>query len=326
MQYTTLGRTGLTVSVAGLGCGGNSALGLAKGGSEANAIAVVHRALGLGINLLDTAKIYGTEVAVGKAIKGRPRDSVVVCTKTQAKQGDEVAPLSMVLSDLDQSLRNLGVDSIDVYQLQGARPGHYDRLCAEHVPALLKERDKGKFRFLGITENLPTDKPHDMAMRAAKDGVWDTMMVGYHMLNQRPRDVIFPNTRKNGIGVLIMYAVRAIFSRPERLRQAIKDEVEAGRLPAPMADEVDPLSFLVTEGGARSITDAAYRFVRHEPGCDVTLFGTGDVNHVEENVRSILSPPLAAPALQRLRETFGHLVGVGLDGNGRPEGWDVGRR
>ena len=93
MDYTTLGRAGLKVSVAGLGCGGNSALGLARGNSEADAIAVVRRALDLGINLLDTAKIYGTEVAVGKAIKGRPRDSVVICTKTQAKQGEEAAPL-----------------------------------------------------------------------------------------------------------------------------------------------------------------------------------------------------------------------------------------
>ena len=326
MDYTTLGRTGLKVSVAGLGCGGNSALGLARGNSEADAIAVVRRALDLGINLLDTAKIYGTEVAVGKAIKGRPRDSLVICTKTQAKQGDEAAPLAVILADLDQSLRNLGVETIDVYQLQGVRTAHYDRLCAEHVPALLKERDKGKFRFLGITENLPTDKPHDMATRAAKDTFWDTMMVGYHMLNQRPRQHIFPNTMKNRIGVLIMYAVRAIFSRPERLRQAIADEVAVGRLPAHLAAEAEPLSFLMSEGGARSMTDAAYRFVRHEPGCDVTLFGTGDVAHVEANVASILSPPLAAPAVSRLREEFGHLIGVGLDGNGRPAGWDQGRR
>ena len=326
MQYTTFGRTGLKVSVAGLGCGGNSALGLAKGGSEADAIAVVHKAMDLRINLFDTAKMYGTEVALGKAIKGRPRDSVVICSKTLARQGDDVAPVALMLSDLDESLRKLGVDTIDVYQLQGARTGHYDQLVAEHVPALLKERDKGKFRFLGITENLATDPQHAMAARAAQDTVWDSIMVGYHMLNQRPRQQVFPNAIKNNIGILIMYAVRAIFSRPERLRQAIKDEAAVGRLPSAMAKEEQPLSFLMTEGGARSMTDAAYRFVRHEPGCTVTLFGTSSVKHVEDNVASILSPPLAAPAVQRLRQEFGHLIGVGLDRNGRPAGWDVGRR
>ena len=61
MVYTTLGRTGLEVSVAGLGCGGFSRLGLAKGGTEADAVAVVHAALDAGVNFIDTAAAYGTE-------------------------------------------------------------------------------------------------------------------------------------------------------------------------------------------------------------------------------------------------------------------------
>lgn len=321
MQYTTLGRTGLKVSVAGLGCGGNSALGLAKGKGEANAIAVVHKAMDLGVNLFDTAKGYETEVALGKAIRGRPRDSAVICTKSQAKRGDDITPLPTMLAELDQSLRNLGVETIDLYQLQGARPEHYDQLCEEHVPALLKEREKGKFRFLGITENMATDTTNRMAVKAAQSGIWDVMMIGFHMLNQHPREHVFPHTIKNDIGVIVMYAVRAIFSRPKRLNQAIREEVDAGRLPTSIAEDSNPLSFLMEDGGAVSLTDAAYRFVRHEPGCTVTLFGTGDVDHVEANVESVLRPPLAEPAVQRLRDTFGHLVGVGLDNNGRPAGW-----
>jgi predicted oxidoreductase len=60
MEYVRLGRTGLMVSVAGLGCGGFSRLGLGTGKSEAEAVALVHQALDLGINLLDTAAVYGT--------------------------------------------------------------------------------------------------------------------------------------------------------------------------------------------------------------------------------------------------------------------------
>jgi len=67
MHYTELGATGVRVSVAGLGCGGFSRLGLARGGGEADAIAVVHEALDLGVNLLDTAAAYGTEAVVGRA-------------------------------------------------------------------------------------------------------------------------------------------------------------------------------------------------------------------------------------------------------------------
>ncbi len=81
MEYATLGRTGLTVSVAGLGCGGFSRLGLGTGKSEAEAVALVRQALDLGVNLLDTAAVYGTEGVVGQAIKTVPRESVVIATK-----------------------------------------------------------------------------------------------------------------------------------------------------------------------------------------------------------------------------------------------------
>ena len=74
MEYTTLGRTELKVSVAGLGCGGFSRLGLNTGGTEASAIAIIHAALDQGVNLLDTAAPYDTEGVVGKAIKTVPRD------------------------------------------------------------------------------------------------------------------------------------------------------------------------------------------------------------------------------------------------------------
>ena len=87
MQYTTLGRTGLKVSVAGLGCGGNSRIGLGTGLSEAQSVALVREALDLGVNFLDTANAYETEGVVGKAIKGRPRDSVVISTKSHATSG-----------------------------------------------------------------------------------------------------------------------------------------------------------------------------------------------------------------------------------------------
>src|SRR6201987_6396403 len=81
MDYTTLGNTGMKVSVTGLGCGGFSRLGLAQGKSEADAIAIIRQAIELGVNLFDTAAAYGTEEVLGKAIKSVRRDEVVICTK-----------------------------------------------------------------------------------------------------------------------------------------------------------------------------------------------------------------------------------------------------
>ena len=80
MEYTKLGRTDLRVSVAGLGCGGGSKLGLETGEGEEHSIRLVRSAIDLGVNFIDTASSYGTEVAVGKAIKGIPRDQVVLST------------------------------------------------------------------------------------------------------------------------------------------------------------------------------------------------------------------------------------------------------
>ena len=112
--------------------------------------------------------------------------------------------------------------------------------------------------------------------------------------------------------VLLMYAVRSIFSDPTYLAETLEALAKAGEIPTELTDG-DPLSFLMEEGGAKNIIDAAYRFVRHEPGVDVLLFGTGNLDHLESNLTSILSPPLPEQTVQRLYNLFGSLKGVGLD-------------
>jgi aryl-alcohol dehydrogenase-like predicted oxidoreductase len=309
LDYTTLGRTGLRVSVAGLGCGGNSRIGLGRGRSEAESIALVHEALDLGVNFFDTAAAYGTEELLGKALKAAPREKVVVATKAMFGR---LTPERAVAS-LDRSLRQLDTDYIDVFQLHGVSPDAYEPAFAEIVPALLRERDKGKFRFLGITETSPGDPEHEMVRRAVADGVWDTVMLGFHMMHQNARQKVYPLTREHRIGTLQMFVVRNIFSQPERLAAALRQLVAEGELPQELAEDDDPLGFLVHDSGASSVTDAAYRFVRHEPGVDVVLFGTGNPEHLRSNIASILKPPLPQIDRDRLGELFGHLVGVGLD-------------
>ena len=90
----------------------------------------------------------------------------------------------------------------------------------------------------------------------------------------------------------MMFAVRSIFARPAHLAGTMKELAAAGQVPAELAASDDPLGFLVHPGGASSVTDAAYRYVRHEPGVDVVLFGTGDQAHLRTNIASILAPPL----------------------------------
>ncbi len=103
MKYTILGRTGLKVSVAGLGSGGHSRLGRATGRSEKESIALVRQALDLGINLIDTSEAYGTESIVGKAMVGFPRDRVIISTKKLLPTADHPNPLAEVRKSLVSS-------------------------------------------------------------------------------------------------------------------------------------------------------------------------------------------------------------------------------
>ncbi len=323
MDYTTLGRTGLKVSVAGLGCGGFSQLGLGAGRSEADAIGIIHAALDLGVNLFDTAAAYGTEPVLGRALRAVPRDKVVICSKAPFAVSNPHSTAESAVASLDRSLKQLGTDYIDVYQLHGIAPAAYDHALQVLAPALLREKERGKFRHLGITETAPNDPDHQTVQRACKDGVWEVAMVGFHMMHQNARARVFPLTRQYRVGTLMMFAVRNIFSKPERLAATMRELAADGLVPQWLADSADPLGFLVHGGGASSVIDAAYRFVRHEPGVDVVLFGTGDPAHLRGNIASLLKPPLPAPDRARLAELFGHLVGVGLDAphlsrSGRP--------
>jgi aryl-alcohol dehydrogenase-like predicted oxidoreductase len=313
MEFTTLGRTGLKVSVAGLGCGGSSRLGLTAGHSEAHCAGIIHEAVSLGVNLIDTAKAYGTEPVVGVALKSMSRESVIVSTKQKIAQGKALISAAEVIAGLDSSLKALGTDYVDIFFLHTVLPDAYEHAANVIVPALLREKEKGKFRFLGITEMPPKDARHEMLRLALKDDYWDVLMFAFHMLGQNARHTVFPITRSNNIGTLIMFAVRSLFSTPGRLQQDIGMLAAEGKLPPWLAEKNQPLDFLLHEGGASNIIEAAYRYARHEPGANVVLFGTSNLAHVKHNIKSILAPALPPADVQTINRLFGKLEGVGLD-------------
>jgi aryl-alcohol dehydrogenase-like predicted oxidoreductase len=312
MQYTTLGKTGLRVSVAGLGCGGNSRIGLGQL-TEAQSVALVREALDLGVNLLDTAAVYETEPIVGKAIKGRPRDSVIISTKSHVGSAEGPMTGADVVGNLERSLRQLDTDYVDIFHLHGLSPKAYDRAMSDIVPALLREKAKGKFRHLAVSETGPRDPEHRMLERAVEEPLWEVFMLAFHMMNQNARTPLLERTRANAVGTLCMFAVRNIFSKPGLLQTTMAQLAAEGKVPRELGQASEPLGFLVHEGGAHSIIDAAYRFARHEPGIDVVLFGTSSAAHLRTNIASILRPPLPATDVQRLKDLFGALIGVGLD-------------
>lgn len=141
-------------------------------------------------------------------------------------------------------------------------------------------------------------------------------MVGFHMMHQAARQNVFPKTQAKGIGTLLMFAVRSIFADPPRIAREINELAAKGVVEKSLGETDDPLGFLVHQGGASSLIEAAYRFVRHEPGVDVTLFGTGNSAHLKANVAALLKPPLPETDRAKLTKLFGHLgIGIGLDGH-----------
>jgi aryl-alcohol dehydrogenase-like predicted oxidoreductase len=317
MEYTTLGKTGLKVSVAGLGCGGFSRLGLATGRSEDEAALLVRQAVDMGINIIDTAPGYGTEAAVGRALRAIPRHSVIVATKAFVRRNGELYSPARMVESLENSLQLLGTDYVDVFQLHGVAVSDYAYAREALVPELLRQQSKGKVRHIGITELPPEDYRHEMLSQAAEDSVWDVFMVAFHMMHQSARRTVFPITRQKRIGTLLMFAVRSIFAKPERVVLALRAAAANGQVEKWLGEAAEPLAFLIHAGGARDITEAAYRFARHEPGVDVVLFGTGDAQHLRANIESLLEPPLPEPDRERLTALFGNLVGVGMDAPGR---------
>jgi aryl-alcohol dehydrogenase-like predicted oxidoreductase len=312
VDYTSLGNTGLNVSVAGLGCGGNSCLGLGSGRSEAECVALVRAALDVGVTYFDTAENYGTEAVLGQALAGLDRDSFVLSTKTQIVRAGTRKTPAEVVACLDGSLKRLRLSYVDVFMLHAVKPADYQYARDIIAPALVAEQGKGKFAHLGITE-MPSNDPHqDMLKCAVQDPCWNVMMFAFHMLNQGARHNVLPHTMANGIGTLMMFVVRNIFSRPGVLQSAMRDLAESGQVFGALAERDNPLDFLLHDDGAETLTDAAYRFARHEPGTDVVLFGTGSVEHLHSNVASILRPALPDTDRDRLSELFGCLTGIGL--------------
>ena len=198
MKTRQLGRNGLTVSAIGLGCMGMSEFyGI---GDEAESIATIHRALELGVTLLDTADMYGpftNEKLVGKAIADR-RDRVILATKFGNVRGEDGSFLGIsgtpeyVHQACNASLQRLGVDYIDLYYQHRVDP---NVPIEETVGAMAELVQQGKVRYLGLSEAAPAT-----IRRAANVHPISALQTEYSLWSREPEDEILATVRELGIG------------------------------------------------------------------------------------------------------------------------------
>ncbi|MEU6446584.1 aldo/keto reductase [Streptomyces sp. NPDC046979] len=290
MQYRTLGRTGVQVSSLALGAMNFGSIGRT---TQEEATALVDAALEAGINLIDTADWYSggeSEEMVGKAIAGR-REDIVLATKAYMPMSDEPnhkgASRRWLVTELDNSLRRLGVDHVDLYQIHRWDPDTSDE---ETLSALTDLQRAGKIRYFG-SSTFPAYRIVE-AQWAAREhhlGRYVTEQPSYSVLQRGVESHVLPVTERYGLGVLVWSplasgwlsgAVRAGREIATHRSSVLPERFDTS-LPANRAriDAVEKLAGVADEAGLTMI-QLALGFVTAHPAVTAALVGPRTLDHL----------------------------------------------
>jgi aryl-alcohol dehydrogenase-like predicted oxidoreductase len=294
MQYRTLGRTGMQVSTLALGAMNFGAIGRT---TQDEATAIVDAALTAGINLIDTADMYGqgeSEEMVGKAIAGR-RDDIVLATKATMPMGDERnhrgSSRRWLWTALDDSLRRLGVDHVDLYQVHRWDPTTSDE---ETLSALTDLQRAGKIRAFG-SSTFPAYRivQAQWAAREHHLGRYVTEQPSYSILQRGVEAHVLPVTQEYGMGVLawsplasgwLSGAVRAGREITTHRAAVLPDRFDLTR-PANQArlGAVERLAALADDAGL-TLIQLALGFVTAHPAVTGAIIGPRTLDHLHSQL------------------------------------------
>lgn len=328
MQQRDFGRTGLTVSVLGLGCGAVG--GLMVRGSPADQERAVARAIEAGINYLDTAAMYGdgaSETNLGRVL-AKLKPQALVGTKVRLRDDQKSAIASAIAASLEASLRRLGRDSIDLFQLhnpitQTDAPGALtaDTVLHDVVPAFQRLRDQGKFRFLGITAIGDTAALH----RIVASGAFHSAQVPYNLLHPSPGSAAPANfpaqdyqdllgaMQRAGMGAIGIRALAggALSGTTQRHPVASPPPEPIGSAHSYDADLGRARRFLplVNAAQAASLAEVALRYVISHPGISTALIGVATLEQFETAIAAANKGPLPPAVLEQAAVIQGELAG-----------------
>jgi aryl-alcohol dehydrogenase-like predicted oxidoreductase len=285
MQYRTLGRTGIKVTPYGLG-----ALMFATrvGDSDPkDSIRVIHKALDSGINLIDTADAYGdSEEIVGAALKGR-REQVVLTTKVSRPMGTDPnqqgASRRWIMTAIENSLRRLQTDHIDVYQIHRPDP---DTDIEETLSAMTDLVRSGKVRAIG-TSTMPASDIVEAQWVAERRGLerFRTEQPPYSILNRSIEREVLPVAQRYGMGILV-WGPLGQGMLTGRVRRGQDTDVRRAKMHKAFSDDrrldaVEQLIPLAQEAGL-SMAHLAMAFAIAHPGVTSALLGARTMEQLDD--------------------------------------------
>ncbi len=302
MEYRTLGRTDIRISEVGLGTWGMGGDRYGRA-DDAESRRALLRALELGINHIDTAPIYGngrSEEVVGNAIAGR-RHEVVLATKVGmfpgGRQNFDYSGAT-VMREVEQSLRRLRTDYLDIYFLHSPDEELYRD---DGLGALVRLKEQGKIRATGFSV-MSVEEGIPMAMRLIEQGDVDVIQQAYRLLYTLPSQELFPLAQARNVGVIARENFYFGFLTGAITRETVFDDHDDRRKFAPafiaaVLARVEKLKFLTEE---RTMTQAALQFVLATPGVHGVIPGAMTVAEVEDNVRASGGNPITAEEMAEI--------------------------
>lgn len=290
MQYRTLGRTGIKVSPYALG---TLMFATSIGNPDpADSVPVIHKALDAGINFIDTADVYGdSEEVVGQALRGR-RDNVVLATKVGRPLGEDPnqqgASRRWIVTAVENSLRRLQTDHIDLYQIQRPDP---TTDIEETLAALTDLVRSGKVRAVG-TSTMPASDIVEAQWVAERRGLerFRAEQPPYSLLNRAIEREVLPLAQRYGMGTLVWgpFAQGLLTGRVRKgqhndLRRAsfFKHLTDPSRL-----DAVEKFIPLAHEAGM-PMTHLAMAFTIAHPGVTSAIIGPRTMSHLDDLLAGI---------------------------------------
>jgi len=312
MLYRPLGRTGLEVSVLGYGSWGIGK-GMWVGADDEASLASLRRAVEQGVNFIDTAAVYGdghSESLVGEVVRSAS-ETVYVATKVPPKNRrwparpgtrvEDAFPGDWIVESTEQSLRSLGLDTVDVQQFHVWSDEWVGQ--GDWLDAVERLKADGKIRFFGVSIN---DLQPANAIRLIESGVVDTVQVIYNIFEQAPEDELFPAVQKANVGVIVRVPLDEggltgkVTPETEFPPGDFRTAYFAGGRKQETWDRVQAIAHEL-EIPIERLPEIALRFCFTHPAVSTVIAGMRALRNVDANVAAADAGPLSEQELELLR-------------------------